>query len=275
MGSAISAYVPCFNNAETIEAVLRSLHAQTVALDEIFVVDDASTDLSCDLAEKMGVRVVRMPSNLGRGAVRAAAMREARHALVLSCDATNTLAPDFLERALPWMDTPLVAAVFGRICPVDLSTPLLRWRARHLFRADEPGSVAHGALLATWGVLMRKEAAEAVGGFDPSLRHTEDADLGTRLLAGGYDVVSDPALKAAPLRADPLGRLLERYWRWNAGKEERILPRHYLRQISYSIKVQAAQDLRAGDLACVPISLLLPHYQFWRSVWRRVKRQRR
>ena len=38
--------------------------------DEVFAIDDGSTDCSADLLEKAGVRVLKQPANLGRGAAR-------------------------------------------------------------------------------------------------------------------------------------------------------------------------------------------------------------
>jgi GT2 family glycosyltransferase len=124
------------------------------------------------------------------------------------------------------------------------------------------------ASLATWGVLTRKSHILAVGNFDASLRHSEDVDLGERLLAKGYEVVFDPALHTSSLAVNTLAQVLERYWRWYAGKEERVSWRGYGKQIAYSLKVMARRDFQEGDALGIPISLLSPHYQFWKSFWR-------
>jgi hypothetical protein len=64
--------------------------------------------------------------------------------------------------------------------------------------------------------------------------------------------------------------VLERYWRWHAGADEGVDFRKYIKQIYFSLKVMALQDLAEGDLLSVPISLFVPHYQFWRS-WRQAR----
>jgi glycosyltransferase involved in cell wall biosynthesis len=267
----ISAYIPCFNNASTLEDALKSIREQSIPIDEVIVVDDGSTDNSCCIAQRLGVRIVRHEKNAGRGAARSRAMCEAAHEFVLSCDATNALPPDFVERALPWFDSANVAAVFGRMWQDDISSVVLRWRGRHLFKMNATNTVNRRASLATWGVLMRKSCVLRVGNFDSNLRHSEDADLGERLLAQGYEVVFDPYLHTFSLTSNTVLEVLERFWRWYAGKDEHICWRGYFKQIIYSLKVMARQDLEAGDPLGIPISLLSPHYQFWKSLRRKIR----
>lgn len=264
----ISAYVPCFNNASTIGATLQSILDQKIEVAELFVVDDGSTDGSCLVAKEMGIPVFKNEQNLGRGAVRARAMKLACGDLVLSCDATNGLPPDFCEKALPWFQDASVSAVFGRIFESDKESVVSRWRNRHLFKTNAHLPLNQFAPLATGGLLMRRSQVIAVGNFDDSLRHSEDAELGKRLLAAGHKVVFDPRLEVHSLSRNSVSQVLERYWRWNAGIDRSVSWNGYLKQTAYSIKVMALNDLREGDPLCVPISLFAPHYQFWRSFLR-------
>lgn len=267
--TVVSAYVPCFNNAATVSQALNSLQAQLGPSVELCLVDDASTDGSQSLATEMSIPVVALKRNIGRGAVRAAAIDLAQNEFVLSCDATNQLPVDFLQRALPWFDDPQVAAVFGRIWQDKALTLADCWRGRHLFRVQEVMAVQHGALLSTYGCVLRSSAVLEVGNFDRSLRHSEDADLGRRLLAAGFDVVFDPSLLVVAGVSNSLSQVLERYWRWYAGSSEGMNLRGYFKQIWYSLKVMARRDLQEGDLLSLPITLFSPHYQFWRSWARR------
>ncbi len=273
----LSVYIPCFNNQPTLATVFESLRSRFPAgMDDFFFIDDGSTDRSAALAESLcqeSGRVIRHGRNLGRGAARARAMREARHDLVLSCDATNAPSPEFLSKALPWFDDPNVAAVSGRLVEPNRQKTANRWRARHLFKCDTPLELSRKASLITACTVLRKSLCQAVGGYNPALRHSEDRDLGERLLAAGYDIVFDPAIEITPLGTNTFWQVLERYWRWHAGVSEPLSLKSYAKQIVYSVKVMAAADLAARDPLCVPISLLSPHYQFWKSAWRRVSRQ--
>jgi len=266
----VSAYVPCFNNAATVGQALASLQQQSYPVDELFLVDDGSTDGSRVVAEQMGVRVVAMGRNAGRGAVRATAMEQAQHELVLCCDATNRLPEDFMARAIPWFGVPHVAAAFGRILQNQNTCLSNRWRARHLFKVKEVVVLHHQAQLSTYGCVLRRDAVMQVGNFDRSLRHNEDVELGRRLLAADFDVIFDPQLNAISGVTNSVREVLDRYWRWHAGSNESATLRGYAKQVWFATKVMAARDLRDGDPLSIPITLVSPHYQFWKS-WMRQK----
>ncbi len=263
-GPRISGYVPCHNNAGTVIGSAQSLIGQGASVEEVFIVDDGSTDASAARARANGFRVIELAANLGRGTARATAMEAAKGDLVLSCDATMTLASDFLEKALPHFADERVAAVFGRVHDPAPSGMRSRWRSRHLLKEESNLHVKHGASLSTWGVLLRKQAVMEVGNFDRSLRHSEDAELGQRLLARGFDVVFEPAARLQPSVVNTIPQLMERYWRWNVGKDEELSARHYLKLVSYSIRVLVRRDLAAGDPGAALLSLLMPHYFLWR-----------
>lgn len=268
MNGPYSAYVPCCNNATTLHRAVESLRTQTVSPAEIIVIDDGSSDNSgWSVRDQPGVRVVRHETNLGRGAARARAMREAAHELVLCCDATIALERLFVERAQHWFNDPKVAAVFGRLTQPEARSTAERWRGRHLFRIGQPTGPCHRVSLMTGGALVRKTAVTAAGGYASSLRYGEDADLGQRLLGQGFDVISDPNLEMVSFADNTVTQVLERYWRWNAAKGKPASWYEYWKNVGYSIKAMAAMDLRARDPRAALISLVCPHYQFWRTSW--------
>jgi glycosyltransferase involved in cell wall biosynthesis len=262
----ISAYVPCYNASATISRPVESLSNQSVSPDELFVIDDGSFERP-RLPE--GVRVLRFDRNQGRGAVRARAMAEAKHELVVACDATLVLDPNFIEQALPWFAESNVAAVFGWVKEGNARPHVNRWRERHLFQSRMAREIVRYASLATGCSVIRKSLAEQVGGFDALRRWGEDADLGQRLLSEGFDVVFDPRLFATAVENDSIRTVIERYVRWNTSEPMRVWD--YLRQIGYALRVMVRKDLQANDPIGACISLLTPHCQFWYSMKSRAR----
>ena len=268
-----TAYVPVYNQAATLGAALASLRAQSAPPAEILVVDDGSTDDSAKIAEAAGATVLRQGVNQGRGAARARAYAAAKHELVLGCDAGDRLPADFAARALKYfLDTPRLGTVGGWFLQSKTGGVVQRWRSRHLFARPAP-SLLRGATLVTAGYLARRRAVLAVGNYDAKMRAGEDAELGRRLQAAGWEVWLDPDLGVESLTGDTAASVFERYARWNetaAPTPETNLWRDYLKRCAYAVKVLAVRDLRAGDWSSVPLSLALPHY-LARRAWKRKK----
>ena len=258
---AVSAYLPCFNNAATIALALEGVRRQTLPIDDLFVVDDGSTDDSAAVVEAMGVKVIRQGTNLGRGAARATAMEAARHEFVLCGDATNRLAPDFVQGALKWFDDDRVLAVYGRGYDRHQRTVVERWRARHLYQQDVVEVPNPRGNFSTYGAIVRKSAVLQAGNYDRRLRHGEDHDLGCRLLRMG-NVVADPALEIQPVVHNTLFQVMERYARWyRAGIDVYDLHEFIVSHIT-AWRIFIPQDLARGDVPSAIISAMLPYFCF-------------
>lgn len=269
--SGISAYVPSYNNQATVEASVKSLLEQTIPPNEVFVIDDGSTDNTKTKASFSGVEVHSNGRNRGRGFTRAKAVDLARHELLICCDATNVLEPDFIEKTLPFFEDQRVASVSGHLRSSTQNGTVTRWRSRHLFKEDIiPGPARPVAMLITYGTLMRTSAIREVGNFDKSLTHTEDHELGIRLHAAGYKILGSPDAIIRSIAPAKLWKTLERYWRWYAGMDEKVSLRNYLHTVKASIRPMAEKDIANRDYAAALISLLCPHYCIWKSLSRKL-----
>lgn len=117
---ATSVLVPVYNREDLIGPCVRSALAQTVTDLEVVVVDNASTDRTWEVCRGLAagdgrVRVFRNAANLGpvRNWKRCFEEARGRYGKVLFSD--DTMAPDFLERTLPFLDDPEVGFVFTSI----------------------------------------------------------------------------------------------------------------------------------------------------------------
>ena len=269
----VSCFVPCHNNRNTIAVVIDSLNNQSVDAGQVMVIDDGSTDASAQIARSLGANAISLASNAGRGAIRAEGIDSCTTDLLLSCDATNRLDSSFLASAVPWFNESTVAAVFGRLIDPSPFGVSGRWRARHLFKQGCEMRVNENASLCTGAYVSRVSAFRAVGNFRSGLRHSEDVELGDRLLKAGYKVVFEPKCIAHPLVRNTIAQCLERHWRWYVARHGRMTLTDLCRWAGLAWRSMLVEDMRAKDPAAAVISLILPFHHWWRSQWKKPDRK--
>jgi glycosyltransferase involved in cell wall biosynthesis len=102
-GKRIVVVLPAFNAERTLEATVRELPE---CVDEAILVDDRSADRTVEVAQRLGVRVVRHERNLGYGANQKTCYTEA---LRSGADVVVMLHPDYQYSPL------LVASLAGMV----------------------------------------------------------------------------------------------------------------------------------------------------------------
>ena len=269
----ISGYIPAFNNESTIADSINSLKNQTYPIDDIFVIDDGSNDRSVSIAKSCGITLHTNANNMGRGFTRAKAMDIAKHDLVVCCDATNELDINFVHSGIKAFNDVQVASVFGKICSKSKSGIVNQWRSVHLFKENSKyeSGFTKSDLFITYGAIVRKSHIIKVGNFNPKLKHSEDEDLGKRLLTNGYTLLSNHDLNVYCNFDNSLREVFERYWRWNVGKDQKMSFRDYVHSIKNSIKPMVQEDLQTGHWSFIPISLICPHYCYFKTLITRGK----
>ena len=93
----VSVVIPCFNERQTIEQIVRAVRSAPVGELEIIVVDDHSTDGTADvLKEKLAPvvdRIIYQPANRGKGAAVRAGFAVATGEIILVQDADLEYSP--------------------------------------------------------------------------------------------------------------------------------------------------------------------------------------
>lgn len=209
----ISAIVPARNGARSLPELLSSLQAQTLPRTrfEVIVVDNGSTDGTAEIAAAHGARVVYEPiANRARARNRGAAT--ARSTLYAFTDADCVPGPRWLEQLL--LNAGRAPLVAGEIRLRVSERPNAVERFEALWRFGQRNWVEHQGWAATANLLVRHDAFEAVGGFDPSWRHIgEDVDFCFRARHAGFNIAYCPDAVVEHRADDELRPLVARSFR--------------------------------------------------------------
>ncbi len=95
---AVSVQVVTHNSARTLAACLASVRRQTYGDYVLTVIDNGSADRTLSVARTFGVRIIRMPGNVGYAAAHNAGFRSVKSEYVLTLNPDVVLSPDFLTR---------------------------------------------------------------------------------------------------------------------------------------------------------------------------------
>jgi glycosyltransferase involved in cell wall biosynthesis len=194
----ISVVIPAWRAERTIARAIRSVLAQTVAVDEIIVVDDGSPDDTAAAVAPFGdrVRLVRQ-ANAGASAARNTGVAAARGDLVGFLDADDEWLPERIARQLAVIHAnPSVGLVAGRYLSVEAVGaeprdigPAHRVTDRLLTPTPE-GAWDLAMQIWTGTVLLRREVLP-MPWFRTDLRTAEDRDLWLRALSAADAWVID------------------------------------------------------------------------------------
>lgn len=195
MTTRASIVVPTYNRAESLERLLRQLAAQTVVADlEVVVVDDGSNSDPTPRLRALELPyalTVERQDNAGAAVARHRGALRARAPIVLFLDDDMQAPASLVAAHLDLHRRDDRAVVLGLIRPDAEREDALfeRFHADELLRFAEAvrdgKTTFHGQNLWSGNLSLRRDAYLRVGGFDASLRHSEDAELGVRLEKDG------------------------------------------------------------------------------------------
>lgn len=184
----ISVLMSVYNGEAFLRGAVESILQQTYRDFELLIIDDGSADASIRIAEEMRQRDERiiiiqndrnlgLPGSLNRGLELMRGKYVARH------DADDVSGPQRLEKQLAYLEARPEVGVLG--------TSMRVFTKKADFKNDISPVSQHNGIAWNffWGhglahptILARREAFEAVGGYDPECLYAEDIDLWLRML---------------------------------------------------------------------------------------------
>jgi glycosyltransferase involved in cell wall biosynthesis len=209
----VSVVIPAYNAERFIREAIESVQSQTLQVAEIIVVDDGSSDGTCEIAGSLGARVIQQ-TNQGVSAARNAGVRAATQPWIALLDADDVWDPRKIE--LQWGAIeryPSAALVYCYIDPFvdpackDKSLREHYERAALTAEAPPPEAVSYiprvsPDMLATdvafcpSTAAVRRDALIGAGMFDEGLSFYEDYECFLRVLAScSFLIVKRPLVK--------------------------------------------------------------------------------
>lgn len=200
----ISVIVPVYNNVRDLRECLGALIAASWPEVELIVVDDASTDETPEVAEQMGVRVLRLDQNSGPGAARNCGARHAKGDILFFVDSDVVVMPEAVRHvARVFAEHPDLAVVFGSYDDRPRAPGVVSQYRNLLHHFVHQHSRPEASTFWAGCGAVRRAAFEEVGGFDETFTPTcsvDDIELGYRLHRAGYKILSDKTLQGTHLK---------------------------------------------------------------------------
>lgn len=106
---AFSIIMPCFNSADTIVASIKSVMAQTYSSWRLYVIDDCSTDNTCEIVKELAlvdarIQYIRHDNNSGVATARNTGIRLARGKYIAFLDSDDQWAENKLKSQLSMLE---------------------------------------------------------------------------------------------------------------------------------------------------------------------------
>lgn len=193
----ITVVVPVRDDQAGVDRLLRALPGLPVV-----IVDDGSA-VPIRVPGDPAVRLLRLEENRGPAHARNRGAALAATDLVAFLDADTVPLADWADVLRARLADPTVAVAAPRIVGLERALwtrPVARYAGLHssLDMGPRPGAAHPGnpvAYVPSAAMLLRRNAFQAVGGFDDDLRVAEDVDLCWRLAAAGWTVRYEPAAR--------------------------------------------------------------------------------
>jgi len=227
MPSDVSVVVPFHNREGYIDQAIQSVMAQTLAPLEIIIVNDGSQEASRSFLDRYAgiCVVVDLPVTVGVASARNEGVRRARGRYIAFLDDDDIWLPEKLAAQRKYMNEHPECSVVhsgGWVFSADKPDTLHKceW-PRPLTLAQ---ALTHEYWVVTPTMLMRSEVAQALGGFDPRFRGSEDHEFIIRCCAAGYriEAIHQPLIR---IRREGHNSLTRRRW-WRFTTHARLWWKH-------------------------------------------------
>lgn len=185
----VTVIIPTYNRASMLYYALHSVINQTIQNIEIYVIDDASTDLTTELVDSFNdprIHYIQFETNKKAAAARNAGMERARGKYIAFLDSDDEWLPTKLEKQIECMEA--LSDDWG-CCYTGAYVSKMGGLTRHrVYEPQKSGDLVKDLLMGRFVIwtptfMFRRKCLDEVGLMDVQLIRSQDVDFYIRLLS--------------------------------------------------------------------------------------------
>jgi succinoglycan biosynthesis protein ExoA len=255
--------VPCLNEQKHIEQVIARLTREAERLDlKVIVVDGGSGDRTCSIVQgiaRSNTRVVLMdnPKRIQAAAINAAVSKYAQgSSFIIRVDAHADYPDRYCETLLNVQARTQADSVVVTMHTAGSSCFQRAAAAAQNSLLGNGGSAHRNETVDRWvdhghHALMTIDAFEAVGGYDETFTHNEDAELDVRLIDHGFRIYLTGEVRVTYYPRGSITALFRQYFNFGRGRARNFLKHANTAKLRHFMLASVAPALCLALLAPV------------------------
>ena len=191
MNKGISIIIPCYNSEKYIQQTIQSVQNQTYKNWEMIIVDDCSTDRTCEIVKKISmmdsrIKLICQKENLGAAKARNLSTMKATGRFIAYLDADDIWLPEKLEKQVAFMEQNKIGFSCASYEVIDDDNNRLNKEVHMLPKVDYVGFLTNN-LLQTVGIMVDTTIVDKNNLIMPDIRRRQDAATWLQILKAGHE----------------------------------------------------------------------------------------
>ena len=186
MNKLVSIITPSFNSSRFIEECIDSVLLQTYDNWELLIVDDCSSDNSCEIIRKYDnnrISLIKLEKNVGAAEARNIALRRVKGKYIAFLDSDDLWESQKLEKQISFMETEGIAFSFSTYQPIS-EDGLKLYSIIHAPKVVTYSSYLKNTIIGCLTVVIDREKT---GDFEmPNIRSSHDMALWLLIMRRGF-----------------------------------------------------------------------------------------
>jgi teichuronic acid biosynthesis glycosyltransferase TuaG len=186
MNNLVSIITPSFNSSRFIEECIGSVLSQKYDNWELLIVDDCSSDNTCELIKKYNdtrIVLIQLENNIGPAEARNVAIRQAKGKYIAFLDSDDFWEPQKLEKQISFMEKEDIAFSFSAYQPMSEDGSKL-YSIIHAPKIVTYSSYLKNTIIGCLTVVIDREKT---GDFEmPNIRSSHDMVLWLLIMRRGF-----------------------------------------------------------------------------------------